>query len=169
MLASDIVAAIGSTNGEGGLEDGGREAEVKNSSSESAAGTKKGLLSEGFCGSVVERLNAELGVVIRLLERPPSPHVSCRRRGFEEDPGTREELAVVVGGLSTTNECQSATMTRGPMLCTHFLVLWQESQPQFTAVANDLTFFFFAVGKNGSEIVAPRLRRQRGAFRSFFW
>ena len=65
---------------------------MKNSSSESTVGTKKGLLG---CGSVFERLNDGLWAVVCWLGRPPSPHVNCRRRGFEDDPGIREELIVL--------------------------------------------------------------------------
>jgi len=128
----DPITAIGCTSGEGGLEDGGREAEVKNSSSESAMGTRKGLSSGSRRGSVFERLNAGLRVVVRSLGRPPSPHVSCRRRGFEVDPETRGELAILEGALSTANEHLLAKMTRGPISCTHSLVLRYESQPQFS-------------------------------------
>ena len=105
---------------------------MKNSSSESVVGARKGLESEGCCGSVFECLNTGFGVVVRSLGRPPSPHVSCRRRGLEDDPGTRGELVTLDGVLSTANEYLLATMTLGPTLCTHSLVLGKESQPQFS-------------------------------------
>lgn len=87
-------------------------------------GTRKGLLLEGCCGSVFERFNADFDIVDRSLGRPPSPHVNCRRRGFEDGPGiTREELVVLDGVLSTADECSLAIVTRDSMLCTHCLVL----------------------------------------------
>ena len=83
---------------------------MKNPSSNSAT---KGFLSEGRCGSVFERRNVHSGAICS-PGRPPSPHVSCRRRGFEDDPGTTwEELVALDEVLSTANEYLLATVTRG--------------------------------------------------------
>ena len=112
----------------GGSEDAVREAEVENSSSDSVTGSKKGFLSEGCCGSVFERRNACLGIIACSPEWPPSSHVSCRRRGFEDGPGTaREELIVLDEVLNTVNEHRVATMTRGQILFTHSRVLERAS------------------------------------------
>lgn len=117
----------------GGSEGGVREAEVKNPSPDSATGTKKGFLSGGCCGSVIERPNTRSGIVVCSPEMPPSPHVSCRRRGFEDGPGTtREELVVLGEVLNTVNEYLLTTVARGQILSTHSRALEKARQPRFS-------------------------------------
>lgn len=99
---------------------------MKNSSSESVVGTKKRPPSEGCCGSVFERLSFDIDIVVCSLGWLRSPHVSCRRRGFEDGPGTTREELVLDEVLNTADEYTSATMTRGKIVCTHSLALrWQ--------------------------------------------
>lgn len=86
---------------------------MKYSSSDSVVGAKKGLLPGCCCGSVIEHINPGFDAAVCPLGRPPLPHVSCRRRGFEDDLGAaRGKLAVLDEFLSTTNGYMSAGMSR---------------------------------------------------------
>ena len=109
-VSLNVIANTDCTDVEGGSDDGGREMEVTNASSESVAGTRKGLSSEGCRGSVFERLNASLGIVGCWFAWSLSPHVNCRRRGFEDEPGiTREEPVAIAEVPSTTDSYLSAS------------------------------------------------------------
>ena len=157
------MAGICFTDDEDGSEDSVRKIEPKISFSELAAGTRNGLSSRGCCGSVFERLKSGLGTSADLsLGSPLSPQVSCRRRGFEEEPVTTRGETITP--LSTAGDYLLVTITHGPV--SHALACTTgKDQRRFARTQTiDLTFFLFAVGMNGREIVASWLRRRHGSF-----
>ena len=86
---------------------------VKNSSSESAVGTRNGF---SLGGSLFGPLNIGLDMVDGLLGETFSPQVSCRRRGFDEELA-REGPVVRLEDPSPAGISLSVVIDRGRAQC----------------------------------------------------